>query len=105
MTRASADWMAAVDDRILEYLEQRGPVSLQDVHAALEKGCGIPYARAETANRPERRLHYRLASSVGRADFFPTDVGSRYLEGDRNAGILHSEGHPRDDESHGQRIK
>jgi hypothetical protein len=105
MTRDPSDRNSPVDDRMLEYLEHRAPVPLQDIQAATEKGCGLRYSRAEAADRLERLLHYRLVSYADTTTGYLSGFGARYLDGERNAGLPGPDGHPHDDESHGQLIK
>lgn len=99
MNRSPADWMGPVDDRILEFVEQEGPVSLRRVHGTVSRDADVPYNRAETANRMERLLHYRLVSSVDRTRFYLTDFGSQYLDGNLEADGLRPKGHPHSDEN------
>ena len=87
--RSHADWMVEVDERILEFLDERGnhpPSAIRDQLA--EIGSGMDYSSQHINNRCRKLRDHGLVTNVASGVYSITDTGRDFLTGDLDAGTL-----------------
>ncbi len=77
--RVSPRWMVLLDDRILEFISEEGPLTPSKI-ASDER---IPYGSQHVGNRCRRLAESGLLKNIGNGVYVLTDRGEDYLEGCR----------------------
>lgn len=75
--RHSGDWMALVDDRVLEYLNEND----SGTPTKMKKEGPINYSRAYIDRRCKRLTEEGLIDHLGNGVYVITDDGEAYLDG------------------------
>ena len=90
--RKHADWLSQADERILEFISDRGnhpPKAIRDKLA--EEGVQMDY-HVQHVRRECRKLRdHGLLVDVGGGTYSITEKGEAFLEGDLDAGTLEPE--------------
>jgi len=76
--RHSGDWMALVDDRVLEYVDEHGSGSPSE----MKKEGPIRYSRPYIHDRCKTLVEEGLLNHLGNGIYTITDDGEAYLDGD-----------------------
>lgn len=75
--RHSGDWMALVDDRVLEYIRENGSGSPTE----MKREGPIHYSRQYVDRRCKKLAEKGLLNHLGNGVYILTDDGEAYLEG------------------------
>lgn len=90
--RKHADWLTQADERILEFLSERGnfpPSAIRDRLA--DTGEDLTYSTNHLGMRCRALADRGLLENVGGGTYSITDVGEQYLDGEFDAGSLDDE--------------
>lgn len=72
--------MTIADDRILEFLQEEGPMSPSKIH---DDGR-VRFSRTYINQRCKKLVNHGLAKNLGNGVYSITDKGQRYLEGEED---------------------
>jgi predicted transcriptional regulator len=87
--RKSADWMAHVDERILEFLSEYGNHQPSQIATRLEEiGAGMEYHPNYVGRRCRTLTDYGLLRNIGNGVYQITDEGEQYLAGELDTSGL-----------------
>lgn len=81
--RYPAEWMTALDDRILEILDSSGLVLSPSIIA-----YNLDRSREGVAKRVSKLEEYRLITREERGKYRITETGTAYLQGDLDASSI-----------------
>lgn len=85
--RFDADWMSRADDRILEYLSERGPSTPKE----MTDSDYVRFSRQHVNARCKTLVDYGLLVHLGNGVYDITRTGEQYLAGELDARNLESE--------------
>lgn len=87
--RYNAQWMVALDERILEFLDEYGNHQPAQVAEQLnELGAGMEYHPKYIGRRCRALSEAGLVMNIGNGVYSITDEGRAFLVGDLDAGTL-----------------
>ena len=87
--RRHAEWMVALDERILEFLDEFGNHQPAEIAAQLgDLGAGMDYHPKYVGQRCRQLTDAGLLLRHGRGVYSITDDGQAFLAGDLDAGAL-----------------
>lgn len=84
--RYSARWMSLADERILEYINEYGSGTPQEMH----ESDYVRYSRQHISQRSKKLVDYGLLQHLGNGVYTITEIGEEYLKGDLDAAELSS---------------
>ncbi len=76
--RYSGDWMVLADDRILEYIREKGSGRPKE----MEDSGYVRYSRAYISQRAKKLVKHGLLEDLGNGVYVMTDRGEKYLDGE-----------------------
>lgn len=87
--RKHADWLTQTDERILEFLSEKGNHPPSSVRDQLdESGVAMDYSSGHIGRECRKLTDFGLLVNVGGGTYSITDVGEQFLSGDLDAGTL-----------------
>lgn len=87
--RKHASWLTQTDERILEFLRERGnhpPSGIQ--HRLSESGVDLEYHANHVGRRCRELAAYGLLENIGGGTYSITERGEAFLDGELDAGML-----------------
>ena len=87
--RLHADWLTQADERILEFLTEKGNHPPSAIAENISKmGSEVNYNSMYIGNRCRKLANAGILLNVGGGTYSITEDGERFLDGDLDAGDL-----------------